>query len=135
MMSNLLKIRLLQVSLLLLVSFQLSAADAKVGKTLFITNCAQCHAKDMKSKLTGPPLAKAVENWGGDMKAMYSWVRNSQAMIASGNARAVAVWNEYKPTQMNAFPTLTNDDIDNIFAYVDETVKGDGKVADRKSVV
>ncbi len=129
MMSNLLKIRLLQVFFLLLVSYQLSAADAKAGKTLFITNCAQCHAKNMKDKLTGPPLAKAVENWGGDKKLMYSWVRNSQAMIASGNARAVAVWNEYKPTQMNAFPTLTNDDIDNIFAYVDETVKGGGATA------
>ena len=126
MMSNLLKIRLLQVFILLLVSFQLSAADAKAGKTLFIANCAQCHAKNMKDKLTGPPLAKSVENWGGDMKALYSWVRNSQAMIASGNARAVAVWNEYKPTQMNAFPTLKDEDIDNIFAYVKEIVDGGG---------
>jgi mono/diheme cytochrome c family protein len=118
MMSNLLRIKFLQVSLLLLVSFRLFAADAAVGKTLFITNCAQCHAKNMKDKLTGPPLGKAVENWGGDMNRLYSWVRNSQAMIASGDPRAVAVWNEYKPINMNAFPTLTNDDIDNIFAYV-----------------
>ncbi len=127
MMSNLLKIRFLQVLFLLLVSsVSLSAADAVAGKTLFITNCAQCHAKNMKDKLTGPPLAKAVENWGGLTPDLYSWVRNSQAMIASGNARAVAVWNEYKPTQMNAFPALKNEDIDNIFAYVDVTVKGGG---------
>lgn len=126
MMSNLLRIRLLQVLLLLLVSFQLFAADPKAGKTLFVANCASCHAKNMKDKLTGPPLAKSVENWGGDMAALHSWVRNSQAMIASGHPRAVAVWNEYKPTAMNAFPALKDEDIDNIFAYVDEVVKGGG---------
>ncbi len=126
MMSKLLRIRFLQVSLLLLVSFRLSAADAAAGKTLFIANCAQCHAKNMKDKLTGPPLGKAVENWGGEMGRLHNWVRNSQAMIASGDPRAVAVWNEYKPTAMNAFPTLTDDDIDNIFAFVDQTMKGGG---------
>ena len=130
MMSNLLKIRFLQVLFLLLfASASLSAADPKLGKTLFTTNCASCHAKNMKDKLTGPPLGKAVEMWGGDMKALYAWVRNSQASIASGNARAVAVWNEYKPTQMNAFPALKDEDIDNIFAYVDETMKGGAKPA------
>ena len=136
MMSNLLKFRFLQVLFLLLfVSANLSAADSKVGKTLFITNCAQCHAKNMKDKLTGPPLGKAIENWSGDMKGIYSWVRNSQAMIAAGNARAVAVWNEYKPTQMNAFPTLKDEDIDNIFAYVDETMKGGGGTTGPKGPV
>ena len=85
MMSNLLKIRFLQVLFLLLfASASLSAADPKLGKTLFTTNCASCHAKNMKDKLTGPPLGKAIELWGGDMKALYSWVRNSQASIASG---------------------------------------------------
>ena len=28
-----------------------------IGKILFINNCAQCHAKNMKDKLTGPALA------------------------------------------------------------------------------
>ena len=124
MISNLLKVKSLQVLFILLfASASAFAADAKEGKTLFINNCAQCHAKSMKDKLTGPPLAKAVENWGGEMPRLYNWIRNSQAMIAAGDARAVAVWNEYKPTQMNAFPTLKNEDIDNIFAYVDDVVK------------
>jgi mono/diheme cytochrome c family protein len=118
MRSKLLRIRLLYVVLCTLLSVRLLAADAAVGKTLFLNNCAQCHNKNMKDKLTGPPLVKAIENWGGDMKRMYSWVRNSQAMIANGDARAVEIWGQYKPTQMNAFPTLSDGDIDNIFAYV-----------------
>jgi mono/diheme cytochrome c family protein len=120
MRSNLLRFRLL---LFLFVSFlttRLSAADAAAGKALFINQCAQCHNKNMKDKLTGPPLAKSVENWSGDLGRLYKWVRNSQAMIAAGDPRAVAVWNEYKPTQMNAFPNLTDENLDNIFAYIAE---------------
>ena len=125
MISNLLKVKSLQVLFILLfASASAFAADAAAGKTLFINNCAQCHAKSMKDKLTGPPLAKAVENWGGEMPRLYNWIRNSQAMIAAGDPRAVAIWNEYKPTQMNAFPALKDEDIDNILAYVDDVVKG-----------
>ncbi|HMT00593.1 MAG TPA: c-type cytochrome, partial [Saprospiraceae bacterium] len=30
--------------------------SADAGKTLFTANCAACHAKNMKSALTGPAL-------------------------------------------------------------------------------
>lgn len=99
------------------------AADPTAGKTLFINNCAQCHAKSMKDKLTGPALAGFRERWGGDDKALKGWIRNSQGMIASGYPRAVAIWNEYK-VAMNAFPALKDDEIDNIFAYIDGKANG-----------
>ena len=47
-----LTIKFLQVVCLLALSFRLSAADVAAGKTLFINNCASCHAKSMKDKLT-----------------------------------------------------------------------------------
>ena len=100
------------------------AADAGAGKTLFINNCAQCHAKTMKDKMTGPALAGFRERWGGDNKALYQWVRNSQGLIAAGYPRAVTVWNENKPTLMNAFPALTDGEIENIFAYVEGMANG-----------
>ena len=40
-------------------------------------------------------------------------------MIKSGDPQAVAVWEEYNKVAMNAFPLLTNIDIDNILAYTD----------------
>jgi cytochrome c2 len=104
------------------MSVRMIAADAGAGKTLFINNCAQCHNKNMKDKLTGPPLAKAVENWNGEMPRLYKWVRNSQSMIAGGDSRAVAISKEYNGALMNAFPALTDGDIDNIFAYVTKQV-------------
>ena len=42
-------------------------------------------------------------------------------MIKDGDPQAVAVWEEYNKVAMNAFPLLSNTDIDNILAYTDYT--------------
>lgn len=51
---------------------------------------------------------------------IHSWVHNSSALIASGDAEAKAIFEEYNQTQMPAFPQLSNDDINNILAYVEQ---------------
>ena len=56
-----------------------------------------------------------------DKEWLYSWIKNSSAMIKAGDAQAVAIWEEYNRTAMNAFPQLSNQDIDNIIAYTDYT--------------
>ncbi len=118
-----LTIKFLQIVFILAFSLRLSAADVNAGKTLFINNCASCHAKDMKSKLTGPALGGAQARWGDD-KELYAWIRNSQASIAKGQPRAVQIWNEYKPTVMTAFPGLKDEDIDNMLAYINGVANG-----------
>ncbi len=40
-------------------------------------------------------------------------------MIKSGDAQAIAIWEEYNKSAMTAFPQLSNADIDNILAYTD----------------
>jgi cytochrome c2 len=122
---HLLRNRLLPLLILSLLTLRVSAADTKLGKTLYTNYCAQCHAKDMKSKLTGPALGGVQTRWENQAD-LYKWIRNSQAMIAAGHPRAVQIWNEYKPVVMNAFPALKDEDIDNILAYVDEVYKGGG---------
>ena len=108
----------------LFFAFNLTAqVDAKAGKTLFRNYCAQCHAKDMKTAMTGPALGGAQERWGDD-EALYSWIRNSQAMIAAGHPRAVELWNEWKPTIMTAYPDLTDDEIGSLMAYINGTYDG-----------
>lgn len=111
----------------LITFFAINSVSAEVspdaGKTLFKNYCASCHAKNMKTALTGPALAGSQERWGDD-EALYAWIRNSQAMIASGHPRATELWNEYKPTVMTAFPNLTDDEIGSLLAYVNGVADG-----------
>jgi len=95
-----------------------SAGDAVKGKSLFNQNCAACHA--LNKKMTGPALANVestIEEQGLDREWIYAWVKNSAGVIASGDAYANKLYNEYNKTAMTAFPTLSNADIDNILAY------------------
>ena len=91
--------------------------DPILGKKLFNANCAACHK--VNKKAVGPALkgvsAKYEKEW------LYTWIKNSSAMIKSGDARAIAIWEEYNKSVMTAFPQLSTVDIDNILAYTDYT--------------
>ena len=95
------------------------------GKELFKANCAQCHAKNMKSDATGPALGGFEERWADfPREDLYNWIKNSQAMIANGHPRAVELWNEWKPTQMQAFPNLSDENIESITLYINAMYDG-----------
>ena len=81
-------------TLLIAASFSVLAGPTKeAGKELFSANCATCHAKDMKTASTGPALSGLEDRWGAfPRKDLYSWVRNSKALIASGHTRANELW-------------------------------------------
>jgi len=93
--------------------------DAAKGKELFNANCAACHNLD--KKMTGPALRGVSGRHKKDW--FYGWVKNSSALIKSGDADAVKLWEANKPAVMTAFPQLSNGDIDNIIAYTDEIEK------------
>lgn len=102
-----------------------SQGNPDKGKELFKANCAACHNKNMKDKLTGPPLGPSLDHWSSFPHSdMIKWIKNSQGMIAAGHPRAVEIWNEYKPVVMTSFPTLSDPDIEDILAYIDGVSKG-----------
>ena len=108
--------------LFLLASLALTAAPTKeAGKELFTANCAACHNKNMKDNLTGPALGGVEERWSAYPRAdLYSWIRNSQALIASGHPRATELWNKWKPTLMNNFTGLTDEQIESVILYIND---------------
>ncbi|WP_396168373.1 c-type cytochrome [Flavobacterium sp.] len=91
-------------------------ADATKGKELFNSNCAACHNLDRK--MTGPALRGVSAKY--DKPWLYKWINNSSALIKSGDAKAVKVYEENNKAVMTAFPQLSTVDIDNIIAYTDE---------------
>src|SRR5205823_1365953 len=93
---------------------QTNAQDANAGRALFMNNCASCHA--VNRKITGPALA-GVEERVPDKKKLHAWIKNNNAVRATGDPYFVNLFNEYGKTQMNVFPTLSDGEIDNILAY------------------
>ena len=89
----------------------------KEGKKLFNANCAACHK--LKKRAIGPALKGVTEKY--DKEWLYSWIKNSSAMIKAGDAQAVAIYEEYNRSVMNNFPQFSNEDIDKILAYTDYT--------------
>lgn len=96
-----------------------AAPNLEEGKNLFLANCASCHNKNMKDKLTGPALSGVEERWAAyPRKDLYTWIRASQSMVAAGHPRATALWNEYKPSIMQNFPGLTDEQIESMLLYI-----------------
>ncbi len=119
--------RILGISLLVILFFprpiqaqdDSAAGDAAKGKALFNQNCAACHS--LTRKMTGPALAdfenRLANDAGVDREWIYKWIKNSPGMVASGDAYAVKIYNEYNKAAMTPFPTLSDSDINDIIAY------------------
>ncbi len=95
--------------------------DVEKGKALFTGNCAQCHSVT-DEKVVGPGL-KGIEGRAPSRDWLHKWVRNSSALIASGDAYANQVFNANGKIQMASYPNLSDADIDGILAYIDQASK------------
>jgi mono/diheme cytochrome c family protein len=117
-LTSFLSLLLISVSLL---TFQNTFAQddpaVTAGKALFNANCAACHK--LNKRAVGPALKGVSAKY--DKEWLYSWIKNSTAMVKSGDAQAVAIYEEYNGSVMTSFPQLSNEDIDNILAYTDYT--------------
>ncbi len=103
------------------------AAFAQDGKALFQQNCASCHA--VHKDLTGPKLA-GIEERVPDKKLLYDWIRNSQAVLQSGNKYFNDLYVTWNKTAMNLFPNLSDEEIGAMITYINSvpdpaTAKGD----------
>lgn len=90
--------------------------DTAKGEKIFKENCASCHAPT-DERVVGPGLKGATSR--NNIAWLVKWVHNSQAVVASGDPYAVKIYNEFSKTPMTSFPSLSEDDIKAIFAYVD----------------
>lgn len=100
----------------------------KAGEALFKSKCQACHQLDRRT--TGPALTGITEK--RDMDWLIKWVRNNTELRQSGDADAIAIYNEYNGTAMNVFGDLTDDQIKSILMYTENgplaapVVTGDG---------
>lgn len=96
------------------ISFTALGQDAGEGAKLFETHCVSCHA--INDKLVGPALKNVHER--RNEAWLIKWVKNSQAMIKSGDPIAVQLNQEYNGAVMNSFENLSDGEIKSILAYI-----------------
>lgn len=89
--------------------------DPENGKSLFNSLCAACHKPYSES--IGPALHGVTGK--RDQQWLYNWIHDSSSLIASGDDEAVAIYEEYNETAMPGFPQLSEQEIDDILAYVE----------------
>ncbi len=93
-----------------------AGGDQAAGEKLFKQYCSSCHK--VYEDYTGPALT-GVRN-RHSFEWIVKWVHGPQAMIDSGDPEAVALYEKWKTSGvMNAFPTLSEGDIENILTYID----------------
>lgn len=87
----------------------------KAGRKIFKQLCSSCHKLD--KKLIGPALGGVTERRENEW--LKKWIRNNAEFRASGDADAIAIYEEYNGSNMQAFPQLSDEDIDNILYYTE----------------
>jgi mono/diheme cytochrome c family protein len=89
----------------------------KLGKTLFLNNCAQCHAKDMTTKLTGPAL-KGVQNRWQDDAALYDWI--TKGTVPERKMSYISdLKRSYNNFLMPQFSQFKDNEVKALLAYID----------------
>ncbi len=91
------------------------------GEALFKANCASCHHP--VKNMTGPGLQGSRERWeeNSSIENMYAWVKNSQAVIASGDSYAKSLFEKWNKSVMTN-QAVSNEEIDAIMDYADSYV-------------
>ncbi|WP_339869126.1 c-type cytochrome [uncultured Algoriphagus sp.] len=124
----------LAVLFFILIGTQAFAADPAVdssdeavaaGKAVFNANCKTCHKLDQK--LIGPALRGATDR--APIDKVKSFIKNSQAVIASGDAYYSALFKEFNNTPMVSHEFLTDADLNNLLAYIEHGDKVDPAAA------
>lgn len=117
------RFRLLTLTVFSILSFSYNIhaqdGDAAAGEQLFQANCSSCHLPHMDA--TGPALKGARQRWidNSSEENFYAWIKNSKKLIDAGEPYANSIYKEWNKTAMTP-QALTNEQIDDIFAYVEE---------------
>ncbi len=93
------------------------------GKAIFMAKCASCHNANMRDKSTGPALGGVQGRWA-DQKKLYAWIRNNAAVLASGDAYANSLYNEYGKSNMTIFANITDPEIAAVLSYIETKYTG-----------
>lgn len=102
------------------------SGDGAKGYELFQANCTACHQID--GLLIGPELRNVVtrvkEDGGVGREWLHAWIKDNKALRESGDAYANKIFEQYNRQEMLTFPSLSDQDIDDILTYTSNPEAG-----------
>jgi len=114
---------ILLIAVLFTFSFQsLAQSD---GAQIFKANCTACHTIG-GGRLIGPDLAGVTKKRKADW--LKQWINSSSDFIASGDADAIAIYEEYNKVAMTSF-YFSDEDMEALLGYLENPPVAEVKVA------
>jgi mono/diheme cytochrome c family protein len=104
------------IALLFFPGINTSAQDISSGEGTFKQVCASCHGIG-RGRLVGPDLINVQQRISQDW--FLKFVKSSQSVIKSGDKYADSLFRAYNQVVMPDQPTLSDDQIKNIIAYIE----------------
>lgn len=107
--------------IVILALFSPLLSNAQDGEGLFKAKCNVCHLVDANS--TGPILKGVKAKWdeAGEGDFLYEWVKDPNALVASGKSEMAKKADKMTGGSMTP-QSVSNEEIDAIFSYVDNYV-------------
>jgi mono/diheme cytochrome c family protein len=113
----------------IIVLFAFMVANADEGEELFKKTCAPCHTVG-QGRLVGPDLKDISQK--RDQDWIIAFVQSSQTVINSGDADAVATYNEYNKLLMPD-QTLSNGQVQFIISYINNAGSGNSPAENQEA--
>ncbi|MEC9209034.1 MAG: cytochrome c3 family protein [Bacteroidota bacterium] len=95
------------------------------GAQIFKQNCTSCHVMG-ETKLIGPGLKGITEKRNKEW--LKKWINSSSELIASGDADAIAIFQEYDKVAMTDF-YFSDEDFEALYSYLENPPVEEVKVA------
>jgi len=105
--------RVTLLALLFILSFQSFAQPD--GAKIFKQQCTACHYLN-EATLTGPGLKGVTEKRSKEW--LKKWINNSSELIASGDADAIAIFEEYNQVAMTNF-NFSDEEFEALYSYLE----------------
>jgi cytochrome c2 len=102
-------------TLFLLLSSLSFAGNAENGLKLFKSNCASCH--HMTKASTGPALSGVLDRVPSE-EWLYSWIKDNNALRATGDAYANQVYMDNGEAIMTGFAWMSDEQLGDIVSYI-----------------
>ena len=114
---------ILLIAVLFTFSFQTFAQPD--GEQIFKANCTSCHNIG-EGRLIGPGLKGVTEKRNKEW--LKQWINSSSDFIASGDADAIAIFEEYNKSVMTSF-YFSDEDFEALYGYLENPPIEEVKVA------